>query len=401
MKILYIGTVSENEEYESILKNSRVKASAAPHAFETAFVKGLIENGVAPEDIEFLSFPMIAAFPGSKLLRWGAKKQKILNTYDTTWIPTINIQGLKMASQGRASKKLIKAWLKKNADEPEKCVLMYSLYQPIAKNVIALCKKYGCKCFAFVPDLPKHMYMNKKGIKAFFANRYLKKALAIQGQMDGYIYLTEAMKDEISPEKPYVVVEGIADTSTAEIQAETRRDNVILYAGAISKRYGFPNLIRAFSMIERDLELHIYGYGDYADELREHAKQDPRIRYMGRRPRAEILQKEKEAALLINVRNADDEFTKYSFPSKTMEYMLSGTPLLTTKLPGIPDEYFDHCVAIESNEPTAIKEAIESFFSLSDEEKKAMGERAHKFILEQKNQKIQAEKVLHFLREQM
>lgn len=397
MKILYIGTVTENNEYEKILKESRIKASSAPHVFETAFAKGLAENGVTAEEIEFLSFPMIASFPGSKLLRWGAKKQKIIDTYDTTWIPAINVQGLKMRSQARSSKKLIKAWFKKHADEPQKCILMYSLYQPIAKNVIKLCQKHGCKCFAFVPDLPKHMYLNKTGIKALLARRYLKKATAIQGKMDGYIYLTEAMKEEISPEKPYVVVEGIADTSTIEIAGEECKSNVILYAGAISKRYGFPNLIRAFSMMDNDLELHIYGYGDYADELAEHAKQDPRIRYMGRCPRAEILKKEKEAALLINVRNAGDEFTKYSFPSKTMEYMLSGTPLLTTRLPGIPEEYFKHCIAIDSNEPEAIKEAIEAFFNRPNEERIAMGENAKAFIMTDKNQKTQAEKVLLFL----
>ncbi|MBQ3057197.1 MAG: hypothetical protein IJC95_06915, partial [Clostridia bacterium] len=259
MKILYIGTVSENNEYERILKESRVKASSAPHVFETAFTKGLIENGVDAKDIDFLCFPMIASFPGSKIVGWGAKKQKLLDTYDVTWIPAVNIQGLKMAAQAQSSKRLIKKWLKENSAIEDKCVLMYSLYQPVAKNVVALCKRYGCKCFAFVPDLPKHMYLNKKGIKAYLANRYLRKALAVQGEMDGYIYLTEAMRDEIAPEKPYVVVEGIADTSSLEITGSDRKNNVILYAGAISKRYGFPSLVRAFSMLEGDFELHIYG----------------------------------------------------------------------------------------------------------------------------------------------
>lgn len=397
MKILYIGTVSENNEYEKILKESRVKASAAPQAFETAFVKGFIENGIKEEDVQFLSCPMIASFPGSKKIFWGKKNQKIFETYDVTWVPTVNIQGLKMVTQEFFSKKLIRKWLAENKDVKDKCILLYSLYKPVLKNVLSLCEKYDCRCFSFVPDLPKHMYLNKSGIRAFVANRYVKKAVAIQGNLDGYIYLTEAMKDEIAPQKPYIVVEGIADVSAATSVNNERKNNVIMYAGAISSRYGFQNLIEAFSMLEGDYELHIYGYGDYATELEEKAKKNSRIKYFGRQPREEILKKEKEAALLVNVRNPDDEFTKYSFPSKTMEYMLSGTPLLTTCLSGIPENYFDYCISIKDNEPESIKSAIEDFFSLGDIEKFSMGERAREFIVTQKNQKVQSERVLGFL----
>ena len=62
MKILYIGTVSENNEYERILSQSRVKASAAPHVFETTFAKGLIENEIGEEDIEFLFYLLMLLF---------------------------------------------------------------------------------------------------------------------------------------------------------------------------------------------------------------------------------------------------------------------------------------------------------------------------------------------------
>lgn len=399
MKILYIGTVSENGEYEKILKESRVKASAAPQAFETAFVKGFIENGVKNEDIQFISCPMIASYPGSRMLCWGAKRQTLFDEYDVTWVPTVNVQGLKMLTQEIASKKLIEKWLKENAQTKEKCILLYSLYKPVLKNVLSLCEKYDCRCFSFVPDLPKHMYLNKSGIRAVLANSYVKKAVEIQDKLDGYIYLTEAMKDEIAPEKPYIVIEGVADASNSTDSHAERKNNVIMYAGAISARYGFQNLIEAFSLLDGDYELHIYGYGDYVAELEEKAKNDTRVKYFGRKPRAEILEKEKEAALLVNVRNPDDEFTKFSFPSKTMEYMLSGTPLLTSRLPGIPEAYFKHCLSIKDNEPENIRVALESFFALNKNEREAIGEGAREFIKNEKNQKVQAKKVLDFLKE--
>lgn len=399
MKILYIGTVSENNEYERILRESRVKASAAPQAFESALIRGFVENGIKPEDIEILSCPMIASFPGSRIVHWGQKKQKIFDDYNITWIPTVNLQGLKMFSQARSSKKLIKKWLEKNASVKDKCILMYSLYRPVLQNVINLCREYDCKCFSFVPDLPKHMYLSKKGIKAYFADKYVEKAVAIQGECDGYVYLTEAMREEIAPTKPYIIVEGIADDTIEFPSQSESSDNIIMYAGAISQRYGFQNLIDAFSMLAGNYELHIYGYGDYVAELEERIKTDPRIKYFGRRPRTEILEKEKEAALLVNVRNPDDEFTKYSFPSKTMEYMLSGTPLLTTRLPGIPEVYFYYCFSTDDNEPDTIRAALESFFTLSQEQRYSLGSSARNYIATQKNQKVQSEKVLNFIKE--
>ena len=51
----------------------------------------------------------------------------------------------------------------------------------------------------------------------------------------------------------------------------------------------------------------------------------------------EIVRLQCEATLLVNPRPSDKEFCKYSFPSKTIEYMASGTPVLMTKLPGVPD----------------------------------------------------------------
>ena len=58
----------------------------------------------------------------------------------------------------------------------------------------------------------------------------------------------------------------------------------------------------------------------------------------------------KEAKLLINLRNPEDKYTKYSFPSKTFEYMVSGTPFFTTKLEGIPSEYYNYLYCIDSYE---------------------------------------------------
>lgn len=398
MRLLYIGTVTESQEYERIVKDSKVKPSVAPQTFETAFLNGVRANGFT--DVECFSFPMIASFPGSKLLYWKKKKQILGCGFPVTWIPSINLPVLKMAGQAYFSKKMIRSWLKQQDKPEDVCILTYSIYGPVAKNVLRFGKKYRCKTVAFVPDLPEHMYAGKRGIKGILAKFYYRRVKAIQSLFDGYIYLTEEMKNRISPEKPYLVVEGLADESlfNAPAKLSSPEDKpVIMYAGTLSRRYGIAKLVEAFRQTDLDAQLHIYGFGDFAPELEEITHADTRIQYRGSVSRAEILEREAEAALLVNVRDPRDDYTAYSFPSKTIEYMASGTPLLTSRLPGIPSEYFDYCYSISGNDVTEIKSALETIMGYSADIRRDMGQRARAYIYENKTAIRQAERVLDFI----
>ena len=104
-------------------------------------------------------------------------------------------------------------------------------------------------------------------------------------------------------------------------------------------------------------------------------------------------QAEIQASLLLNLRNSIDEYTKYSFPSKMIEYMLSGTPLLTTVLSGIPQEYYSFVYSVDNNDSKNIALFIDEI--LSDKEQLYnLGESAKKFVEENKNCFVQAKKIL-------
>ena len=112
---------------------------------------------------------------------------------------------------------------------------------------------------------------------------------------------------------------------------------------------------------------------------------------------SQIVEKEQQAALLVNPRPTNAEFVKYSFPSKTMEYMASGTPLLTTRLPGMPGEYYPYVDFIMAESPQGIADALKRVLSRSDEELFQKGQAAREFVLKQKNNVVQAEKLLKML----
>lgn len=112
------------------------------------------------------------------------------------------------------------------------------------------------------------------------------------------------------------------------------------------------------------------------------------------------MEKEQEASLLLNIRNPEDDYTKYSFPSKMIEYMISGTPMLTTRLPGIPEEYFDKVYPVEYDFDK-MAQVIDFIMQDTPEARREMGRKAQKFVIENKNCEHQVSAMLDFIRQQL
>jgi len=399
MKILYYGTVCDLQGYERLLSRCSIKPSIATIVFETALLEGFAQNGA---DVEIISCPMISNWRDSKLFYWGRKQEKLTCGYTCTWLRTCNVMFLKQISRCIDGRKAIKQWLRENGGET--CVILsYGVSPFLTKEIIRLSRKYGVKTCAIVPDLPRDMFLNSSvhTFKAWLRQKYLKPTLRIQGKYDGYVYLTEAMSQIINPNKPYIVMEGIMNGRVSlDVQEKKSDPRAIMYAGGLNEKYGVLNLIDAFeSAALSNTELWLFGDGNAVERIKARAERNPAIRFWGRRDRDEILAYEKRATLLVNPRSTKDDFTKYSFPSKTIEYMQSGTPLLTTKLQGIPDEYFEYVFSVENNDPFALCDAIKAVMQLPETELAEMGLRASRFVEEIKNPQVQSRRIITFLLE--
>lgn len=215
----------------------------------------------------------------------------------------------------------------------------------------------------------------------------------------GYVVLTEQMKERINPQKPAIVLEGHVDSDMEQIEnklSEKYEKKVCIYAGMLHKKYGIEKLVKAFIMANvTEAELHIYGDGDYADELK--SLNNKSVKYYGIVPNSVVVNEEIKATLLINPRPTNEEFTKYSFPSKNLEYMVSGTPLLTTKLPGMPEEYLDYVYIFDDETLEGMKNTLEKILSKSKEELHRKGTCSRKYVLMCKNNNSQASKILNGL----
>ena len=399
MKIYYTGNLCSNKEFDRIVKDSKIKPSVAGLVFENMLLKGFKE--IEDVQLDVRTFINQAAFPNGKDLFVLPKTEMLDCGLKARWIPTINIGGIKQTLFKVFSFFDAFFWMYKNRHK-DALYLTYSIYGFMNSGALFWAKRFKIPTCAIIPDLPKNHFEIRKatGLKQVFKNMFLGSSLKCQTEFDKYVLLTDYMKEVVDiSDKPYTVVEGI---SNPEIfrggDCNKKSEKAVMYAGMLSRKHKTDMLIEAFMETKGDYKLWIFGSGDIEDYIKECAKKDSRIVFFGRVSREEVLRYEGMASLLVNVRDSSEQYTRYSFPSKTMEYMSSGTPLLTTKLPGIPDEYFDYVYALEDETKEGLAKMLEEVLSRSGKELEEKGKSAKKFVDEQKNYVVQARKIYELLR---
>lgn len=280
-----------------------------------------------------------------------------------------------------------------------------SLFQSL--GAVAAARLFRCPCVGVVTDIPRLMMDYAGGRKKGLPDRllawlYSTLCTGLISKYDGYVLITEEMSRMVNPDgRPFVVIEGICDGKRAASFAPGtgRTPRVVLYAGALHARFGALKLVEAFRKVHgSDAELWLYGNGDAVSEIGKHARQDPRIRCLGVVPNEQVVEAERQAVLLVNPRSSREEYTRYSFPSKTLEYMATGTPVLMAPLPGMPPEYKPHLYLLEDESVEGMAESISALLSTPPEILRKKGKEAQDFVLKEKSAFRRAGELLAFVK---
>lgn len=304
---------------------------------------------------------------------------------------------------GRISKQL-RSWIKEYKDE-KKIIITYST-NPMCMSPLVKAKRFddNIKIVLVVGDLigDKGINLNGKGIFSKALNSYYQRGNSYVSEFDGYILLTEYMAKELHVEnKPYLIIEGIYNKSNENncVSNDNNSDlKIVFHAGALERQYGVFNLINAFSMIKNDnYRLWLAGGSSESEEIKRLCENDSRINYFGFISPAQVYDLQSKATVIVNPRTTSGEFTKYSFPSKTMEGLASGKPFIGCRLPGIPDEYFDYIQCVDDNTPESLSRKITEICELSISERTQIGNRSRDFIISKKNCNVQGHKMVEFL----
>lgn len=301
---------------------------------------------------------------------------------------------------------LLMQWAIRNRGHKNKTILIHGVHTPFLYAALVVKMLFDIAVVPIITDPPGVLLPGEgKFIKQLRKIDISLVKKSIQ-KMSALIVLTQALADYLAPRLPTLVVEGMVNTLTHN-RLDTKhgrlhqaqRNFTILYAGGLKEEYGLALLVDAMTLIhDPTIQLWIYGKGEYADIVKAHAKKDTRIKFFGYVPSEQVAEKYHEADLLVNPRPTAYQFTKYSFPSKIMEYMASGTPVLTTKLSGIPDDYYPFLFTIDEESESFLATKI---MEIKNENRAVLldkGARAKNFVEELKCDRVQGERIIDFFK---
>lgn len=396
MNICFVGSLVPTDVFDTIVLNSRQKPSNAPVNFERMLVKGLAENN---EKVTCISFPNMATYPNSGCIFWKKTRYQMDEGIEIIAPSFINVIGIKQLLIYIKTFWNVHRFLKERKETSY--VISYSNYPPYSRAVRHACRStQNGRAVLLMADLPTYMYANqkKRDIRQFLVTQMEHMNERDYGKFDAYVLLTQYMSEAMGIEhKPSVVVEGFADLEQFDFQETKNVKPTVMYAGGLSQTYNIRLLVDAFMKTCGDYELWIFGSGTDEKYVIQAAEQDKRIQFFGKVSREELLHRMKQAHLLVSVKSADEGHTRYAFPSKILEYMTSGTPVITTRIPGIPVEYFDYLIPIENESATSLAQQFSTLLTASEKTLQTIGDKGYCFVKMNKTMHLQAKKIIDLL----
>lgn len=398
MRIIFIAGLYPKENIEYYRNN--VKGHSLQYAaneFQWRILEGIFHNKV---DIHVLSLPFLPCYPRYAKLRTDNSNIYYENDVIGKTISYCTLPIVKEFSMKFRLRRALISYCRQYKDESI-YVLTYNSLGFMQEAVRPLKKKYNIKLCSIITDLiddatnPIFKLSFAKYLQARFEQNKIWRSYSYT---DRFVLLSKYMTERIKEStNNNIVVEGIAPSDNIP-SIKLKSDRVLVYTGAIAKFAGIENLLEAF-MATKDtsFRLVICGSGPLNNYVEECVKLDSRIEFRGSVAHEEAVSIQREAFALINPRLPSISLTRYSFPSKTIEYLMSGTPMIGYKLDGIPDEYYEH-MFIPSNESVEkLHETITYVLNNDPWEMMMKAQKAQSFICENKTAIKQCRRIIDFI----
>lgn len=394
-EIVYLSTMCSNKHYNELFKNSKIKPSQQMQKYNIVLAEGIAHN-------ENINITAVTTRPISKSTSselFYNSNIEMESKMKFVYLPIVNIKGIRAVI---SSILLIYTLLKFLYIKKNYTIICDSLHIPSLLAATIMGKIFRIQTIGIVTDVPGFFSIdeNNQSHVRMYVNHIFRILIS---SFDGYVFLSKFMNEVLNKKnKPFCIIEGQSDYKVKhfenKLQNKTKNKKICMYAGSISESNGIDILIKAFIQSNIvNVELHLYGNGPYKKEAKKISEGYSNIIFFDPVMNDEIIIREMEADLLINPRPSDRDFVKYSFPSKIMEYIVSGTPILTTKLPSMPDEYYDYVYLIEDESISGLSKELTRVLAKSKVELNQFGVNAKEWAMINKSNVVQGDKVISLI----
>ncbi len=385
--ILFLGYVVSSEQ---------AGTSVAGNKMQWNTVREL--SGLDDVNITCVTVTPMASFPREKVIRSAYSKDALFPNVANHRVAFWNVPIVKQLSQILGVYRVAKRLVKQTDTDT---LLCFNLFPQIGIPMRWLKRKFPqLDTVCLLADLPLDDDPNRKGFSKWLRSLFDRSTWKSLQQCDRYIALNENAMKTFLPEKPYIIVDGgiNPDEFTETPIGWNGNTRNIVYTGALVDYSGIMNLITAMDLLEDDnIVLDIYGDGILRAEVERIAKQNPRIRYHGCVSNQEAIQAQQATWLLANPRPVASDIAKVTFPSKIFEYLMSGRPVMTTRLNGFSKDYDDILFWVDGDSPELLAERINAIRRTEDTTLTQRAERARTYMLEHKTWQQNAHRMFAFI----
>lgn len=385
-KILFLGYVVPPEESN---------ISIAGNKMQWYILKYL--SRMEEIEISCVTVTPMAAFPHNRLLRSKYKTEQLFPGVVSHRVAFCNIPIIKQIWQIASMYCKAKELVGKHGVDT---VLTFNLFPQVGIPMRILKKKYKVDTVCVLADLPIDDTSNRNILLRWLRERFDKSTWKSMQICERYVALNENAMKQYLPQKPYIIVDGGIEPDEFPLQPNDwdGKEKNLVYTGALVEYSGIMNQIAAMELLEdKSIVLDIYGDGELRSEIERIAAENTRIRYHGKVSNQEAMLAQQSAWLLVNPRPVESDIAKVTFPSKIFEYLMSGRPVMTTRLNGFSSEYDDLLFWVEGDTAFALAEKINGIAELESGELEKRSIAAREYLLKNKTWEKNAEKIHQFI----
>ena len=369
-------------------------SSPAANAFQRSLVAALH----AEAETRTLLYSPTPSWPRGPLFRSGRKAT--LNGLPAKLLGFLNLAPLKALTMAPAIaiQALLWAWRSRRA---ERTIVVYNLSCPPALPALLAARLTGSRLIPFLCDVlvPGETVPDTLSRRAQFAlERWTIR------HVDGRVVVNPNTIHDFAPGAHHLVVEAGIERAEAERLGGERPPRAagplrVLYAGGLDELHGIDLLLDALAQNpEWQVEATVLGRGPLADRVAKAAETDPRLTYRGLVDRERVLSLYRGSDVLLSLCKGSFRTLRYLYPSKVIECLASGTPLLTT-LPGNTQTAFGEVSwSLVEETPTGLYKALRAFESEPEPARLARAAQARRLILETRTWDAQVRRLMEYRR---
>ena len=370
--------------------------------FAWAVARALMSAGIR---VTAISAQPVTDYPNNPRIRFHAEHFQSDGVRGMV-IPFVNLTGLKHITRFVSACRALRSCLRQPHLD---AVLVHGVNSALLSAALSIGCRTGTPVVVIVTDAPsiRTRFDNQITWQLKQLDRRLIRALL--SRVAGVVVLTRQLAEDFAPGLPMLLLEGISSVShgvgAPHLQHETLasddavpRQPIVVYAGGVNREYGVLDLVEAAERSHRQWSLVVYGRGPDVAAVQAVAARSPKVHYGGMVDAMELKSVYARADLLVNPRPPGEDFVKYSFPSKLLEYLATGTPVMTTRLPTLPLDYAAHLTITEEGS-AGLMASIDAYFEIPRATRRAQGLSARQFILETRGTRAQGIRLRRFLTE--